>query len=119
MLKRIFKPKRDEVTGEWKRQHKGDRNDLYSSTNIMQLIKSRIIIWVGHIARMRDRRSAYRILVGTPERSRPHGKSGHRWDNNIKADLQVAGRSVDWTYLAHKGVRWQALVNAVMNLRVP
>jgi hypothetical protein len=62
---------------------------------------------------MRDRRGAYRILVGTLERSRPLGRSRRRWENNIKVDLQEAGRGVDWIYLAHEGVRWRALVNAV------
>ena len=119
MLKEIFEPKRDEVAGEWKKLHKDERNDLYSSTNIMQVIKLRIIRWVGHVARMRDRRGAYRILMRTPERSRPLGRSRRRWENNTKVDLQEAGRGVDWIYLAHERVRWRAVANAVRNLRVP
>jgi hypothetical protein len=87
VLKRIFEPKRDEVTGEWKRLPKEERNDLYSSTNIMQVIKLRIIRFVGHVARMRNRRGAYRIFEGTPERSRPLGRSRRRWENSIKVDL--------------------------------
>jgi hypothetical protein len=119
VLKRICEPKRDEVTGEWKRLHKEEQNDLYSSTNIMQAIKLRIIRWVGNAASMRARRCAYRILVGTPERSRPRGRSRRRWKNNIKVDLQETGRGVDWIYLAHERVSWRALVNAVMKLRIP
>jgi hypothetical protein len=119
VLKRIFEPKRDEVTGECKRLHKEERNNLYSSTNIMQVIKLRVIRWAGHVARTRDRKGAYRILLVTHERSRPLGRSRHRWENNIKVDLHEAGRGVDWTYLIHERVRWRAFVNAVMNLRVP
>jgi hypothetical protein len=68
---------------------------------------------------MRDRRGACRIFMGTPERSRPLGRSRRRWENNIKVDLQEAERGVDWIYLARERVRWRDLVNAVMNLRVP
>ena len=71
----------------------------------MQVIKSRTIRWVGHVARLRDRRGAYRILGGTPETSRPLGRSRRRWENNIKVDLHESGRDVDWINLTHEGVR--------------
>ena len=78
MLKRIFEPKRDEVTREYKRPPKEERNDLYCSTNTTQVIKLRIIRLVGHVACIRDRRGACRIFVGTPERSRPLGRYRRR-----------------------------------------
>jgi hypothetical protein len=73
MMRRIFGPKRDEVTGEWRRLHNKDLNDLYSSSNIIWVIKSRRMRWVEHVARMGEERSAYRILVGRPEGRRRLG----------------------------------------------
>jgi hypothetical protein len=67
VLRRIFGPKRDEVTGEWRRLHKKELYALYSSPNIIRVIKSRRLRWTGHVARMEDRRDAYRVLVGKPE----------------------------------------------------
>jgi hypothetical protein len=78
VLRRIFEPKRDEVTGEWKRLNKEERNDLYTSPNFLRVIKSTVVTWVGHVACMSARRGAYRILVGTPERSRPLGRPRRR-----------------------------------------
>jgi hypothetical protein len=95
-------------------------NDLYSSPNIVQVIKLRIMRWAGHVARMEDRRGVYRVLVGKPEGKRPLGRLRHRWEDNIKMDLQDVGcGGMDWIELAQDRDRWQALVNAVMNLRVP
>jgi hypothetical protein len=79
VLRRIFGPKRDEVTGEWRRLHNEELNDLYSSPNIIRLIKSRRIRWAGHIACMGEGRGAYRILVGRPEGKRPLGRPRRRW----------------------------------------
>jgi hypothetical protein len=87
VLRRMFGPKRDEVTGEWRRLHNEELNDLYSSPNIIRVIKSRRMRWVGHVARLVEGRGAYRILVGRPEGRRPR----HRWDDNIKMDLQEVG----------------------------
>jgi len=67
MLRRIFGPKRDEVTGEWRKLHTEELNDLYCSPNIVRVIKSRIKRWVGHVARMGERRGIYRVLVGETE----------------------------------------------------
>jgi hypothetical protein len=87
VLKRIFGSKRDEVTGEWRKLH-NELNDLYSSPNIVRVIKSRRMIWAGHVARMGKGRGVYRVLVGNPERKRPLGRPGRRWEDNIKVDLK-------------------------------
>jgi hypothetical protein len=88
VLRRIFGPKRDDATGVWRGLHNEELNDLYSSPNIIRVIKSRRMGWAGHIARMGAKRGAYRILVGRPEGRRPLGRPRHRWDDNIKMDLQ-------------------------------
>jgi hypothetical protein len=88
VLMRIFGPKRDEATGEWRRLHNEELNDLYSSPNIIRVIKSRRTRWTGHVARMGEKRGAYRILVGRPERRRPLGRPRRKWEANIKTDLQ-------------------------------
>jgi len=76
--------------------------------------------WAGHVARMWDRRGVYRILVGKPEGKKPHGRHRRRWEDNIKMGLQEVGcEDMDWTDLTQDRYRWWALVNAVMNLRVP
>jgi hypothetical protein len=117
VLRRIFGLKRDEVTGEWRRLHNEELYALYSSPNI----NSRRLRWAEHIARMGERRGAYRALVGKPEGRRPPGKPRRRWEDNIKMNLQEFGwgGGIDWTDLAQDRDRWQALVNTVMNLRVP
>jgi len=95
-------------------------NDLYPSPNIVGVIKSRIMRWVGHVARMGERRGVCRVLVGKPERKRPLGSPRPRWEDNIKTDLQEVGcGGVDWIELAQDRNRWPTLVNAVMNLQVP
>jgi hypothetical protein len=91
-------PKRDEVTGEWRRLHNEELNDLYSSPTIIWVIKSRRMRWAGHVARMRKGRGAYRILVGRLEGRRPLGRPRHRWEDNIKMDLQEVGWGA-WTGL--------------------
>jgi hypothetical protein len=75
MLRRIFRPKRNKVTGEWRRLHNEELNDLYSSPNIIQVIKSRRMRWAGHVAYMEERRGAYSIFVGRPEERRLLGRS--------------------------------------------
>ena len=87
MLRRIFGPKRDEVTREWRKLHNEDLNDLYSSPNIVRMIKSRVG-WTGHVARMGARRGVYRVLMGKPEGNRHVGRPRRRWEDNIKMDLQ-------------------------------
>ena len=120
MLRRIFGPKRDEVTVEWKKLHNEELNNLYSSPNTVRVIKSRRMRWAGHVARMGEGRGVYRVLVGKPQRRRPLGKPRHRWEDNIQMDLREVGCGcVDWMELAQDRDRWRALVSAVMNPRVP
>jgi len=88
VLRRIFGPKRDEVTGEWRKLHNEELNDLYCSPNIVRVIKSRRIRWAGHLARMGENRGVYSLLVGKPEGKRSFGRPRRRWENNIKMDLQ-------------------------------
>jgi len=83
ILRRIFGPKRDEVTGEWRKLHNEEPNDLYSSPNIVRVIKSRRMRWAGHVARMGERRGVYRVLVGKPEGKRHPGRPRRRWEDNI------------------------------------
>jgi hypothetical protein len=88
VLRRIFGPRRDEVMWEWRRLHNEELNDLYSSPTIVQVIKSRRMRWVGHVACMGEERGVYRVLVGKPEGKRPLGRPGYRWADNIRMDLQ-------------------------------
>ena len=100
-LRRIFGPRRDEVTGEWRRLHNEELNELYSSPNFVRVIKSRIMRWLGNVARMGGRRGVFKVLVGKPEGKRPLGRPRRRWDDNIKMDLQKVGcGSMDWLELA-------------------
>ena len=91
VLRRIFGPKRDEVTGECRKLHNEELNDLYSSPNIVWVIKSRRMRWVGHGECMGERRGVYRVLVGKPEGKRPLGRPRQGWYGNIKMDLQEVG----------------------------
>jgi hypothetical protein len=91
VLRRIFGPKRDEVTGEWRRLHNKELYALHSSPNIIRVIKSRRLRWAEHVARMGERRGAYRALVGKREGRRPTGGHGRRWEDNIKMDLRLEG----------------------------
>ena len=88
VLRRIFGPRRDEVTGEWRKVHNEELNDLYSSPNIVRVIKkSRKIRWAGHAALMGERRGVHGVLVGKPEGKRPRGRPRRRWEDNFKMDL--------------------------------
>ena len=91
MLRGIFGPKRDEVTEEWRKLHNEELNDLHCSSDIVRVIKSRRMRWAGHVARMGERRGVYRVLMGRPEGKRQLGRPRHRWEDNIKMDLQVMG----------------------------
>jgi hypothetical protein len=120
VLRKIFGPKCDEVMGEWRKVHLEELNGLYSLPNIMWVIKSRRMRWAGHVARMGERRVVYRVLVGKQEGKRPLGRPRHRWEDNIKMDLQeVRCGCEDWIGLAQVRDRWRALVSAVRNLWVP
>jgi hypothetical protein len=115
----MYGPKRDKVTGMWRKVHNVELNDRYSSSNIVRAIKSRRIRWAGHVARMGERRGVYRVMAEKPEGKRPLGRPRHRWEDNIKIDLQAVGcGGMEWMELAQNRDRWRALVNAAMNLRV-
>jgi hypothetical protein len=92
VLRGIFGSKRDGVTGEWRRLHNEELNELYSSPNLIWVFKLRRMRWAGHVARMGEGRGAYRILVGRAEGRRPFGRPRRRWEDNIKKDLQEVDR---------------------------
>jgi hypothetical protein len=120
VLRRIFGPKRDEVTRGWRKLHDEELHGLYCSPSIVRVIKARRMRGAGHVARMGDVRGAYNILVGRPEGRRLLGRPRRRWEDNIKMGLREIGfGGVDWIHLAQDRDRWRALVNTVMNLRVP
>jgi hypothetical protein len=98
VLRRIFGPKRDEVTREWRKLHNEELHDLYSSPGIIRIIKARRIRWAGYVARKRAKRNAYRLLVRKPEGRRPLGKPRRRWLDNIRMELVEVGW-VMWTGL--------------------
>jgi hypothetical protein len=109
--------KRGEVTGEWRKLHNEELNDVYSLSNIVRVVNPRGMRWAGHVACMGDDRHVHRVLVGKPEGKRPLGR--HRWEDNIKMDLQeVGGGCGDWMELAQDKDRWRALASMVKNLRV-
>jgi hypothetical protein len=115
----MFGPKRDNVTGQCRRLHNEELNDLYSSPNVVWVIKSRRMNWVGHIAGLGERRGIYRVLVGCQEGMSPLGRPRHRLENNIKMDIQEVGcGGMDWIELAEERDRWLACMNSVMNLGV-
>jgi hypothetical protein len=118
VLRRIFGPKRGEVTVEWRKLYNEEFNVLYSSPNIVRVIKSRRMRWAWHVARMG--RGLYRVLVGKSGGKRPLRRPRPRWEDNIKIDLQeVKFGGMDWIELAQDRDRWRALVKAVMNIWVP
>jgi hypothetical protein len=101
VLRRIFRPKRDEVMGGWRKLHNEELRDLYSSPNIIKIIKSRRMRWAGHVARMGEKRNAYTLLLGKPEGKRPLGRPRRMWVDNIKMDLlEIGWGGVDWIGLA-------------------
>jgi hypothetical protein len=120
VLRRIFGPKRVEVTGEWRKLRNEELHNLYSSPDIIRQVKSRQMSWAGHVARMGEERKVYKVLVGKPEGKRPLGSPRRRWEDGIRTDLRVVGLGggVDWIRLAQDRDRWWAVVSAGMNLRV-
>jgi hypothetical protein len=119
VLRRIFGPKGDEVTGEWRKLHNEELHNLYSSPDIIRQIKSRRMRWAGHVARMGEERKVYKVLEGQPGGKRPLGSPRRRWEDGIRMDLRETGwRSVEWIQLAQDRDLWRVLVNTVMNLRV-
>jgi hypothetical protein len=120
VLRRIFGSKRDEVTGDWRKLHIEELHDLYSSPSIIRIMKSRRMRWTGHVARTREKRNVYRLLVGNPEGKRPLGTPRRRWVHNIRMYfVEVGWRDVDWIDLVQDRERLRALVNPVLSLRDP
>jgi len=120
VLRRIFGSGRDEVTGEWSILHNEELNDLYSSPNIVRVIRSRRMRRTRHVARMGEERGVYRVMVGKTKGRRPLGRPRRRWVDNIRTDLQEVGcGNTDGIGLAQDRDRWRTLLSAVMNLRVP
>jgi hypothetical protein len=104
----------------WRKLHNEDLHNLYFPPNIIRIIKSKRVRWAGHVARMGEKRNAYRILVVKPEEKRPLGRPRHRWEDNIRMNLRDLGwGGMDWFDLAQNRDQWRALVNRVMSLRVP
>jgi hypothetical protein len=91
VLRKIFGLKRDKVTGEWRKLHNEDLNELYSTPNIISVIKSRRMGLAGHVACMGERRGAYMVLVGIPEGKRPFGRPIQRWEHDIQLNVQKVG----------------------------
>jgi hypothetical protein len=105
VLRRIFGPQRDEE-GSWRKLHNDELHNLYSSPNIVRVIKSRRMRWAGHVARMGGGRGVYRVLVGRPECKRPLGRPRRRWEDNIKPDLRETGiDGMNWIRLAQDRVQ--------------
>ena len=96
MLRRVFGPKRDEVTGEWRKLHKEELMDLHSLPNIVRVVKSRRMRCAWHVARMGEGRGVHRVLMGKPEGKRLVGSPRRRWEDNIKMDLREVGGGGDW-----------------------
>jgi hypothetical protein len=119
VLRKIAGPKR-EVHGSWRKLHNDELHSLYSSLNVVRVIKSRRMRWAGHVAHMGEGRGVYRVLVGRPEGKRPLGRPRLRWEDNIKMNLREIGiNGANWIQMAQDKVLWPACMNMVMNLRVP
>jgi hypothetical protein len=112
-------PKRDEVTGKWRKLHNEELHDFYSSPSVIRMVKARRTRWAGHVERIGEKRNSYRLLVGKPEVRRPLGRPIRTWLDNIRMDLvEVGWGDVDWISLAQDRDRWRALMNSVLKLRV-
>jgi hypothetical protein len=120
VLRRIFGPKRDEVTGEWRNLHNKELQDLYSSPSIIRIMNSTRMRWAGYVARMGEKKNAYRLLVGKPEGRRPLRRPRRRWLDNIRMDLgEVGWCDVDCIGVAQDTDRWRVLGKSVLKLRIP
>jgi hypothetical protein len=119
VLRRRFGPKREE-DGSWRKLHNDELHSLYSSPNIVMVIKSGRMRWAGHVARIGEGRGVHRVLVGRPERKRPLGRPRRRWEDNIKTYLrELRIDEAIWIRVVQDRFQWRAFVNTVMNLQVP
>jgi hypothetical protein len=119
VLRKIFGPKREE-DGSWRKLHNDELHSLYSSPNIVTVIKSRRMRWTGHVARTGEGKGVYSVLVRRPDGKRPLGRPRRKWEDNIKMYLRKIGiDGANWIHLAQDRVQWRACVNTVINLRVP
>jgi hypothetical protein len=119
VLRRIFGPNGDEVTGDWRKLHNEELHNLYSSADIVRQVKSRRMRRAGHVARMGEERKVYKVLVGKPEGKRPVGRPRRRWEDGVRIDFRVIRfGGVAWIRLAQDWDRWRAVVSAMMKLRV-
>jgi hypothetical protein len=101
VLRRMFGPERDELTGGWRKLHNEDLHNLYSSPSIIRMIMSKRMKWTGQIARMEKKRNAYRLLVGKPYGKRRLGKPRYKYVDNIKMDIgRILWGGMDWIDLA-------------------
>jgi hypothetical protein len=108
-----------EEDGSWRKLHNDELHNLYSSPNIVRVIKSRRMRWEGHVARMGEGRDVYRVLVGRPERKRPLGRLRHGWEDNIKIDLrEIRIDKANWIRLVQDRVQWRDFVSTIINLRI-
>jgi hypothetical protein len=119
VLRRIYGPKRDEETGQWRKLHNGELHNLWPSPDIIRQIKSKRMRWAWYVAREEEGRNLNRVLVGKPERKRPPERPRRRWEDGIKMNLREIGwgGGVEWVHLVQDRDRWRAVVNAVMHLR--
>jgi hypothetical protein len=112
---KIFGPTREEVAVGWRRPYNEELHNLYASSDIITVMKSRRMRQAGHVARMGEMRNAYNILAGRSEGKKPIRRSKHRWEDNIRMYLREMGwEGVDWMHLAQDREHWRALVNTVM-----
>jgi hypothetical protein len=120
MPRKIFGPKGDEVTGEWRKLHNEELRDLYSSPSIIRIMKWSRIRWAGHVARLGEKRDVFRLLAGKPEGKRPLGRPKRRWVDNIRMNLgEVGWEDADWIGMAQDRNRWRALVSFIFRLINP
>jgi hypothetical protein len=120
VLRRIFGPKREEVAGGSRRLHSDELHNLYASSNIVRVCKSRRVKWVGHLSRKGENKNTYKSLVGRSEGMTPLERSGTRRENDFRKDVKEMGwEGVDWINLVQDRKEWPAFLNTSMKLRFP